>query len=50
MKEEQFKILKIMTESTSRIDIHVLSEAVGLTSTETISQVQALADQGFLGK
>jgi hypothetical protein len=50
VKEEQFKILKIMTESTSKIDLYVLSEAVGLTTNETISQVSALADQGFLGK
>jgi hypothetical protein len=50
VKVEQYKILKIMTESTSKIDIHTLSEAVGLTPNETINQVQALADQGFMAK
>ena len=50
MKEEQFKILKIMTEATSKIDLHVLSEAIGSTPNETINAVQVLADQGFLGK
>jgi len=50
VKEEQFKILKIMTEATSKIDLHVLSEAIGSTPNETINAVQVLADQGFLGK
>jgi hypothetical protein len=50
VKEEQYKILKTMTEATSKIDVHILSEAAGLTPNETISHVQALADQGFLGK
>jgi predicted transcriptional regulator len=50
VKEEQFKILKTMTEATSKIDLHVLSETVNLTPNQTIAEVQALADEGFMAR
>ncbi|MCW4025307.1 MAG: DUF5752 family protein [Candidatus Bathyarchaeota archaeon] len=50
MKEEQFKILKTMTQATSKMDLHVLSETVNLTPNQTIAEVQALADEGFMAR
>lgn len=50
MNEERFKVLKTMNEATSRMDIHMFAEAVGLTSEQAIAKIQELAKLGFLRK
>lgn len=50
MKEEQFKVLKTMSEATSRMDINMFSKKVNLTPTQTIEQIQELTKEGFLQK
>jgi predicted transcriptional regulator len=46
--EQQVKILKLMSEITSRIDLNEFAKKVGLTSTEILVQMQELARQGYL--
>ena len=50
MKEEQFKVLKTMSEATSRMDINMFAKKVNLNPNQTIQQVQNLAKEGFLQK
>ena len=48
MKEEQIKVLKTMSEATSRMDLNMFAKEVNLTPNETIQQIQELAKEGFL--
>ncbi len=48
MKEEQFKVLKTLSEATSRMDLNAFAEKVNLTPNQTIHQIQELANEGFL--
>jgi len=48
LKEEQFKVLKTLSEATSRMDLNAFAEKVNLTSNQTINQIQELAKEGFL--
>ena len=50
MKEEQFKVLKALSEATSRMDINMFAKKVNLDPNQTIQQVQELAKEGFLQK
>jgi predicted transcriptional regulator len=50
MKEEQFKVLKTLSEATSRMDINMFAKKVNLDPNQTIQQVQNLAKEGFLQK
>ena len=50
MKEEQFKVLKALSEATSRMDINMFAKKVNLDPNQTIHQVQELAKEGFLQK
>lgn len=50
MKEEQFRILKVMNEATNRMDINKFAEAVNLSPNQAIVKVQELANEGFLHK
>ncbi|MCX8153994.1 MAG: hypothetical protein N3E52_06135, partial [Candidatus Bathyarchaeota archaeon] len=46
--DEQLKVLKIMSEVTSRIDINSFAQMVGLNPDETIQRMQDLANSGFI--
>ena len=48
MKEEQFKVLKTMSEATSRMDLNMFAKKVNLNPNQTIQQIQELAKEGFL--
>ena len=48
MKEEQFKVLKTMSEATSRMDLNMFAKKVNLNPNQTIQQIQELAKGGFL--
>jgi predicted transcriptional regulator len=50
LKEEQFKVLKTMSEATNRMDINMFAKKVNLNPNQTIQQVQELAKEGFLQK
>ena len=50
MKDEQFKVLKTLSEATSRMDINMFAKKVNLDPNQTIQQVQELAKEGFLQK
>lgn len=50
MKEESIRVLKTMNEATSRMDLNVFAQAVGLSPTQAMAVVQELAKQGFLRK
>ena len=50
MKEEQFKVLKVMSETTSRMDLNTFAKKVNLTSDQTLQQIKELAKEGFLQK
>ena len=50
MKETQFKVLKALSEATSRMDINMFAKKVNLDPNQTIQQVQDLAREGFLQK
>ena len=50
MKEVQFKVLKALSEATSRMDINMFAKKVSLDPNQTIQQVQELAKEGFLQK
>jgi predicted transcriptional regulator len=50
MEEEEFKVLKTLSEVTNRMDVNMFSKKVNLNPTETIQQVQQLAREGFLQK
>jgi len=48
LKEEEFKVLKALSEATSRMDLNTFAEKVNLTSNQAINQIQELAKEGFL--
>jgi DNA-binding Lrp family transcriptional regulator len=48
--EEQLKVLKVMNEITSRIDLNAFAQMVGLNPSQTIEQVKGLADAGLVKK
>jgi predicted transcriptional regulator len=50
LKEEQFKVLKALSEATSRMDINMFAKKVNLDPNQTIQKVQELAKEGFLQK
>jgi predicted transcriptional regulator len=50
LNDTQQKILKTMSEATSRMDLTMFSHAVNLTPNETIATIQQLATDGFLHK
>lgn len=50
MKEEQFKILKTMSEATNRMDLNMFAQAVNLSPDQAMAEVQELAKKGFLRK
>ena len=50
MKEEQLKVLKALSEATSRMDLGMFAQKVNLTADQTIHQIQELAKEGFLQK
>jgi predicted transcriptional regulator len=50
LREEQFKVLKTMSEATNRMDINTFAKKVNLNPNQTIQQIQELAKEGFLQK
>jgi len=50
LKEEQFKVLKTMSEATNRMDINMFAKKVNLEPNQTIHQIHELAKEGFLQK
>jgi predicted transcriptional regulator len=48
--EEQLKVLKVMSEVTSRIDMNAFARLVGLNPHQTIERVQELVNAGFVRK
>ena len=50
MTEEQLKVLKVMNEITSRIDLNAFAQMVGLNPNQTIEQVKGLVNAGLVKK
>lgn len=50
MKDEQWKILKIINEATNRMNLNMFAEAVELTPNVAIANIQMLTKEGFLRK
>ena len=50
MIEEQLKVLKVMNEITSRIDMNAFAQMVGLNPNQTIEQVKGLVNAGLVKK
>ena len=50
MINEEFKVLKAMSEATNKMDLNAFSKKVGFTPAETVEQIQQLAKEGFLQK
>lgn len=50
LNDEQLRILKTMNEATNRMDINMFAQAVNLEPAQAISNVQELAQKGFLRK
>lgn len=50
MTEDQLKVLKVMNEITSGIDMSAFSEKVGLTSDQTIERIKELVNSGLVWK
>jgi predicted transcriptional regulator len=50
MKEERIKILKVMSEATSRMDMTTFEEKVNLSANEIIDNIEELANVGLLRK
>jgi predicted transcriptional regulator len=48
--EEQIKVLKVMNEVTSRMDLQVFAQMVGLNPTQTMEQVKELVNAGLVRK
>ena len=48
--EEQLKVLKVMNEITSRIDLNAFAQMVGLNPNQTIEHVKGLVDSGLVKK
>jgi len=50
LTDTQLKVLKTMSEATSRMDINAFSQAVNLTQGEVMAMFQQLTAEGFLHK
>lgn len=50
MMDEQLKVLKVMSEVTSRIDMNAFAEMVGLNPSQTVERMQDLVNSGFIRK
>jgi hypothetical protein len=50
MNDTQLKVLKTMSEATSRMDINTFAHAVNLTQNEVMDMFQQLIVEGFLHK
>jgi predicted transcriptional regulator len=50
LKDEQFKILKTMSEAKNRMDLNMFAQAVNLSPDQTMAEIQELAKEGFLRK
>jgi len=48
--DEEFKVLKAMSEATNKMDLNAFSRKVGFSPAETVEQIQQLAKEGFLQK
>jgi predicted transcriptional regulator len=48
--DEQLKVLKVMSEVTSRIDMNAFSQMVGLNPSQTVERIQDLVNSGFIRK
>jgi len=48
--EERLKVLKVMDEATSRMDLNEFARMVGLTPNQTITHVQELVKTGLVRK
>jgi len=50
LMEEQLKVLKVMSEVTSRIDMYTFARMVGLNPSQTVERMQDLVNAGFIRK
>jgi predicted transcriptional regulator len=50
MEEQQLKVLKVMNEVTSRLDLNAFAQMVGLNPTQTIEHVKELVNAGLVRK
>ena len=50
MMEKQLKVLKVMSEVTSRIDMNAFARMVGLNPNQTIERMQELVNAGLVRK
>jgi predicted transcriptional regulator len=50
LTEEQLRVLKVMNEITSRIDLNSFAQMVGLNPKQTIERVQELVNSGLVRK
>lgn len=50
MKDEQLKILKTLSEATSRMDLNKFAETIDLSPTQVVEQIQNLTSKGYLRK
>jgi DNA-binding Lrp family transcriptional regulator len=48
--EEQLKVLKVMSEVTSRIEMNTFAQMVGLNPSQTIERMQDLVNAGLIKK
>ena len=48
--DEQLKVLKVMSEVTSRVDMNAFAEMVGLNPSQTVERMQDLVNSGFIRK
>ncbi len=48
--EEQLKVLKAMSEITSRVDMHTFAHKVGIDTSQTLQCMQELVNSGFIKK
>lgn len=50
MMEEKLKVLKVMSEITSRIDMKTFAQMVDLNTDQTVERLQDLVNSGFIKK
>jgi len=50
LKEEQLKILTIMSQATSRMDLNMFAQKVDLDANQAMANVQELAKNGYVRK
>ena len=50
LMDEQLKVLKVMNEVTSSVDINAFARTVGLNPNQTIERMQDLVNLGFIKK